>query len=385
MRCFTLFFLLFACTSAKAFERTTVFDANEANYALYRIPGIVVAPGGTILAYAEARKVGRSDWGHIDIVLKRSLDGGKTFGPMRIISHRPKDIERNPLAAKQKLGQDGEITCNNAVMIADEQANRTHLIYCIEYMRCFYRFSSDDGDTWSDPREVTNAFTPQQKEYPWKVLATGPGHGIRLDSGRLLIPAWLSTGEGGHAHRPSAVTSLYSDDGAKTWQTGAIITRHPELTNPSETICYQQADGRVVFNIRHEAKPNPARRAITDSPDGSQGWSQIRFDDALPEPVCMASVIRHGKPTERRILFANPYNMQDRARKNLTIQLSEDDGRTWAYRRVLEPGPSAYSDLAVNRDGTIFCFYEDSTKNNNPASTSRLTLARFTLDWVKAK
>jgi len=112
------------------------------------------------------------------------------------------------------------------------------------------------------------------------------------------------------------------------------------------------------------------------------------------EPVCMASLIRADAPGEAptgRLVFANPANLEKdfapasgpaRARKNLTVRLSEDDGRTWSHSRVLEPGPAGYSDLAVLPDGTILCLYECGVVDRM-YDDKYLRLARFGLDWVR--
>jgi len=242
--------------------------------------------------------------------------------------------------------------------------------------------SDDAGLTFSEPVEITATFDAFRPEYAWKVLATGPGHGIQLENGRLLIPVWLSTGTGGHAHRPSCVSTVYSDDHGKTWLRGEIVVGHPRLKNPSETVPIQLADGRVMLNIRHESTPR--FRAISISPDGASAWSEVRLDRALPEPVCMGSIIRLTKRSENDrncILFANPHNPEGRERQNLTVKLSYDEGETWPLAKVLEPLTSGYSDLAVAPNGTIFCFYEDGAMGNH-YQTKQLTLARFDFEWL---
>jgi len=365
-------------------EKTDLFEAGKGGYALYRIPGIVVTSKGTLLAYCEARKNERGDWGHIDILLRRSTDGGKTWDEPRKVATVEGKVERNPAAVKQGLGKDGEITLNNPVAIAD-RSGAVHFLYCVEYARCYALRSDDDGRTFSKPVDITPTFEKFRDEYPWQVCATGPAHGIQLKSGRLLVPVWLSTGTGGHAHRPSVVATIYSDDGGKTWQRGAIVANETEpLTNPSESVVVQRADGTVLINMRSESQER--RRAVAHSPDGATKWTKPTFDPQLPEPICMASIVRlTEKPAaaKNRILFANPHNPDSRERKNLTVKLSYDECRTWPVARTLEAGVSAYSDLAVGPDGTIYCFYERGAADGKSAFKSRtLCLARFNLEWL---
>jgi sialidase-1 len=365
-------------------EKQNLFEAAQGGYALYRIPGVVVTGRGTLLVYCEARKNAGGDWGHIDVLLRRSGDGGKTWSEPRNMAKRPADATRNPAAAAQKLGREGEITLNNPVAIADPRSGAVHFLYCVEYGRCFYMRSDDDGLTFSEPVEITSAFDKFRPEYDWKVLATGPGHGIALRNGRLLVPVWLSTATGGHAHRPSCASVLYSDDEGKTWERGQVVVAHSELGNPSETAAVELSDGRVMLNIRHESPSR--RRAVAESPNGATDYGPIRLDDALPEPVCMGSIARLATPDGGKpyILFANPHNPVDRARKNVTVKLSEDDGKTWPVARSLEPGPSGYSDLATSPDGTIWCFYERGGESpGNHYQLKYLCLAKFNLAWLR--
>lgn len=364
-------------------EKTDLFLAGKGGYAHCRIPGIVVTRQGTLLAYCEARKSTRGDWGTIDVLLRRSEDGGRTWSPAEKLVTPPPDAQPNPVSTAQGLAKPGEVTVNNPVAIVDHDTGVVHFLYCIEYARCFTMRSSDDGRTFSKPVEITEAFEAFRDDYDWKVLATGPGHGIRLASGRFLVPVWLSTGTGGHAHRPSVVATIFSDDRGGTWKRGDIVVAHPEPRNPSETAAVELADGRVMLNFRHES-PNRLRGVVT-GPDGATGWSEPRYDPALPEPVCMGSLARFSTspPGDRnRILFVNPHNPDDRERRNVTVKLSYDEGETWPVARSLEPGVSGYSDLAVGKDGTIYCFYERGTANGSQYNPASLCVARFDLGWL---
>jgi sialidase-1 len=356
-------------------ERTDLFTAGEGGYLMYRIPGIVVTAKGTLLAYCEARHV-KSDWGDIDLQYRRSTDGGKTWSAPAPLAQRPPDAKRNPAAVAKNRGSEGKITLNNPVMIAD-RSGAVHLLYCVEYERVFHARSDDDGKTFSPPTEITAAFNPLRKQYDWRVVATGPGHGIQLSTGRLLVPVWVSLGYAKNAHGPSRVTTVYSDDGGVSWQAGDFITPadDPVVGDANETVAVELSDGRVMVNMR---TPSPKRlRAVATSPDGATNWSPIHFDPALPEPTCFASILRLPRGG---ILFANPHNPTDKTRHNLTLKLSEDDGRTWPVSKVLEPGLSAYSDLATGPDGNIYCLFERGVDGEQYA---RLTLARFGIDWLR--
>jgi sialidase-1 len=354
-------------------EKQVVFEAGSGGYFTYRIPGLIVTDKGTLIAYCEGRRTSASDWGAIDLLYRRSADGGKTWSDPKKFDVGA-GFEKNPVAVNLKLGKFPDITINNPVMVADKGV--VHFLYCVEYMRCFYTRSEDDGKTFAPPIEITETFEALRPAYDWKVIATGPGHGIRLTkTGRLIVPVWLSTSEKG-GHRPSAVATIFSDDGGKTWTAGDLVVKHPDLTNPSETAAVELPDGQVMLNIRHESTPH--QRAISVSADGATKWSKPTFDAVLPEPICMGSLVRWDK----RILFSNPHNPDGRERKNVSVYASEDAGKTWKYRRAIEPGPSGYSDLAVGPDGWAYCLYEAGTQEGKSFQVKSLTLAKFNEAWL---
>lgn len=372
----TSLFLLFSSTTLPAEEpsldKTDLFHAGQGNYETFRVPGIVVTNKGTVITYCEARRGSKSDWADIEILLCRSTNGGRTWSP------------------PQRIADSGKDTVNNAVAIVDRDSDRIHFLYCLNYHQCFYIFSDDDGVTFSKPREITKSFEPFRKDYDWHVLATGPGHGIQLRNGRLLVPVWMST-ELKH-HRPSAVSVIYSDDHGKSWQAGDIVCEHPEpLINPSETVAVQLSDDRVLLNIRSENRVY--RRALSYSRDGATGWSPVEFHKTLYEPICMAGIVRLPKPfasNESTFVFTNPDSQNNpafhgknrfRHRENVTVRLSFDDCQTWPVSRVLEPGVSGYTDLAVGHDGTIFCVYERGGADG--FAFQRLSVARFNRAWIE--
>lgn len=373
-------------------SRTNLFTAGVGGYAVYRIPGILSTPGGAWLAWCEARRRTGSDWVQTDVLLRRSTDGGRSWSAPQVISATSAEIARNPVALATNLGRPEERTMHNPVMIAGRDGT-VHLVFCAEYNRAFYARSTDDGATFAPAREITATFETFRPQYDWKVLATGPGHSIQLRSGRLLIPVWLSTGSGGGGHRPSCIATIYSDDQGETWKAGAIIADHSEaLANPSEAVPVELADGRVLLNLRHETKNR--RRGIAFSSDGATGWSPVRFDEALFEPVCMAGLVRvpgHSRERQATLVFANPDSSQppttpgaagNASRRNLRIRLSADDGATWPIHRVLDAGLAGYSDLAVAADGTLLCLYESAALGGTAYNPGALTLARFDLDWL---
>lgn len=371
---------------AEALEKQTLWKAKEGGYRLYRIPGLIVTKAGTLLAYAEARRNTGSDWDTIDLVMRRSTDQGKTFSEQKVVAHTP-DFPRSPVAIEKKQGKPDDVTYDNPVAIADGSGN-VHFLFCRDYMRVFYTKSNDDGLTFSQPVEITSALDRYRPEYAWRVVALGPGHGIEMTTGRLVVPIWLSLGNGGNGHHPSVNSTIYSDDHGTTWQPGHIaVPDTTETPDPNETATVQLAKGPVMLNIRTASKKN--RRLVVTSKDGAHRWSRPRYQEDLPDPICFGALTRMStkKTADRnRILFANPDSLNradgkdspTKDRRNLTISMSYNEGKSWKLRKVLEPGPSAYSDLAVSDDGTIWCLYEMGEKS----AYEQITLAKFNLEWL---
>ena len=170
--------LLSAPLAAQPAAPLDLFEAKAGGYALYRIPGVVVTRRSTVIAYAEARRHAGSDWDDIDILLRRSIDRGRSFAPPSAAPHIP-GVERNPVANERKQGKTEWRTYHNPLAIASREG-RVHFLFCAEYMRVFYMRSDDDGRNFTTPVEITAALEPLRGRYPWRVVATGPGHGIEL-------------------------------------------------------------------------------------------------------------------------------------------------------------------------------------------------------------
>ncbi len=359
-------------------ELSSVFEAAELGYDQTRIPALVLSGEGTLVAFCEGRSA-PGDWSPIDIIARRSGDGGNTWGQVVVLAK----------------GQGGPIS--NATPIIDQNGT-LHVLYQENYDRCYIVQSIDDGLSWTDPRDITAAFEDFRPEYDWKVMAPGPGHGIQLRNGRLVVGVWLCEPAGvntpGGDHRPSCVATIYSDDHGGSWNRGEIIMRNTKgVLNPSESVVVELSDGRVMINSRSESTAH--RRLVAVSPDGAREWSEPRFDGALFEPVCMAGLLAaHDPATGKRVLlFSNPDSSHRpeemnrngyASRENGVIRISYDDGKTWPHSRVIDAGPFSYSDLAVAADGTVYCLYEAGVWGKPPFhANTHVALARFHLEWVK--
>jgi sialidase-1 len=365
-------------------------------YDLYHIPGLVVTDQGTVIAWCEARK-GKGDWSDIKILMRRSEDQGKTWSPPVSIAQVPDGVTKNAAALALPGVKPTDITINNPVMI-DGRDGVVHLLYCVEYARCFYQRSDDDGVTWSKATEITQTFESFRDQYDWKVIATGPNHGLNWGN-RLIVPVWLSLGTGEGAHRPSVVATIYSEDEGKSWKAGEIAIHSDEtFINPSESLLVPLdfGDG-LLLNARNESDAH--RRINVISENGISGWSKPQFDKDLVEPICNASLIGINEYIDSYSLyFCNPNNLdvsrgqaiagRPRARKNLTMMHASGYARSidelkWTKCRTIEESWSAYSDLAYTSDGTFLCFYGRSGEEH--FAGDRLTLARFNHAWLFQK
>jgi sialidase-1 len=234
--------------------------------------------------------------------------------------------------------------------------------------RVFELHSTDDGMTWSPPRELT----AQVKKAGWRWYATGPGNAIQLTrgshAGRLLVPA-NHTALNAQGRSISCSHVIFSDDHGRTWQIGGI---EDDQTNESTLV--ELADGSAVQNMRSYAGKH--LRAVAVSHDGGVSWSHVRLDSALVEPVCQASLLRWTWPDvvqKSRILFSNPASTN---RENLTIKLSYDESQSWPIAKTVSSGPAAYSCLTVLPEGMIGCLYECGSKT----AYERIVLARLTVN-----
>lgn len=349
-----------ACLFAAPPQRTDVYVAGTEGYHTFRIPAVIVTPKGTLLAFCEGRKTSRADHGDLDLVLKRSTDGGQTWSDLQIVYEE---------------GGTKKITIGNPCPVVDQSTGTIWLPFCRDNDDVLITKSTDDGQTWSEPIEITK----DVKKPEWSWYATGPGVGIQLlrgpHKGRLVIPCDHRVGEGrdkwntnGYAH------VFYSDDHGKSWRLGGVC-------GPGMDECQlvELANGDLMLNMR--SYRGKAHRGVSISRDAGRTWSEAIDDPTLIEPVCQASFLRYspagdGASGKNRLLFSNPAS--DKTRHRLTVRLSYDEGQTWPVSQILHVGPSAYSCLTVLPDGSIGCLYEGGEKH----AYEKLIFTRFALGWL---
>jgi sialidase-1 len=333
---------LAAAASAASPVSQDVFVGGRGGYLTYRIPALVRSQQGTLLAFGEGRKTGIADHGNIDLVLRRSTDGGRSWGALQVIE------------------AEGFQTWGNPAPMVDRETGRIWLLFTRNNLGVFVIYSDNEGWTWSAPREITAAVKPEG----WGWYATGPGHAIQLASGRLLVPC---------DHREGGVMSshvIYSDDHGQTWKLGGVLAPQTD-----ECMAVETADGRVYLTMRNML--GQKRRAYAVSDDGGQSFSEVKIEEQLVDSTCQASIIALAESGEPLLLFLNPASPK---RENMALRASRDNGLTWSAARTIFAGPSAYSDLAILPGPAVGVLYE----NGAGWPYSKITFTVLDREWINA-
>ena len=329
-----------------------VFFHGKEGYHTFRIPALIVTRDGTLLAICEGRKTSSADHGDVDLVLKRSNDGGKNWGPVELIYEE---------------GGDKKITIGNPCPVVIRETGEIWLPFTRDNDDVFVASSSDDGRTWSKPRKIT----ADVKKPNWNWYATGPGNAIQLErgkfKGRLVIPCDHRV-KGKPRREATRSHVFYSDDHGHSWKLGGVTDF---LMN--ECAVVELSDGTLMLNMRNYRRTG--RRAVSFSADGGMTWSPCRDDPTLVEPVCQASLISDENPDDGklRLLFSNPASTS--GRHHLTVRMSTDEGKTWPDSRLLYMDSAAYSCLAALPCGDVGILFERD-------GYQRITFSRFKPDWI---
>lgn len=344
-----------------AHETVSVFTAGQDGVHTYRIPGVIVSTKGTILAFCEARKLSIDDGSPTDVVLKRSFDGGRTWGPMQTLITGGIHYLRLP-------EPDVKVEAIMDPCPVVDRTDGTIWLNCTRYLNRkisanMFLKSTDDGATWSKPVEVKLGGN----------FSGGPGMGIQLRYDKAHKDRLVMPGRGRHDGDKVGSYAIYSDDHGETWHKGGLVPGN----RGGECQVVERLDGALVMNIR---SGHNGGRALAVSKDGGETWADAYDEPQLPEYGCQASILRYTDVAtggRNRILFSNPDTTQ-RDRVRMTVRLSYDDGKTWPVAKLLHPGPSAYSNLAITRDGTILCFYEGGDAHRR----EWIRVERFDLEWL---
>ncbi len=341
-------------------EFTNVFVAGADGVDTYRIPSMLLAPDDSLLVFCEARKVSDADASPTDMVLRRSMDGGRTWLPAQtLVAGVGDEALMNPCPVIDRVTGAVILVCTNAHKVRPGHNRHYQLV------------SEDNGVTWSAPVDIGDRVANYDDTfYP------GPGIGVQMATGRLVVPGYV--GEiNDESDEELYSCAMYSDDHGATWTMGAHVNA---LSDESQAV--ELADGRLMLNMR--GNMGMSCRGIAISGNGGEDWEPVRWDRALNECPCQASIVRYSLPSEgmSRLLFANPDNFGERfnvvERTKMTVRMSYDEGTTWPVKRLIHAGPASYSGLVRLPDGDIGILFEGGEKHRR----EWIRFARFSLAWL---
>lgn len=322
----------------------------DPNVQCYRIPAIVTAPNGDLIAAIDERVPGCGDlkWSKdINIVIRRSVDNGKTWSDVETVVDFP-------------YGQ----SASDPSMIVDRLTNEIFMFY--NYMDLdtekdiYYLHvtkSTDNGKTWSKPEDITSQIAKPEWHKDFKFITSG--RGIQTQSGKLLH-TMVNLNSGLHV--------FGSDDHGKSWY---FIDTPIQPADESKII--ELVDGTLMINARVN---KAGMRYVHTSKDDGKTWKTEPVPQ-LVDPGCNASIIRYTSVEDgykkNRLLFSNAKS--EKGRVNMTVRVSYDEGKTWTEGKTVYEGPSAYSSLTVMENGDIGLFFEQDEYTKNP-------FVSFSLEWL---
>ncbi|MFD4496320.1 RICIN domain-containing protein [Streptomyces sp. NPDC058486] len=352
-----------AVASGGTFTAQDIAVRGEEGFPQYRIPGLTTSTRGTVIAAYDGRPDMGDVPGNIAMVIRRSTDNGATWLPQQVVRSAP--------------APNG---FSDPSLVTDRETGRVFLFYAASVNRGYagstngtsdtdpdvlhadYSYSDDDGLTWTHRR-----ITSMIKTSSISGMFAASGQGIQLrqgpKAGRIIQQYTIRQNGGNYA------VSVYSDDHGANWSMGT-----PVGAGADENKTVELSDGTVMLNVR--AAPN---RLTARSTDQGVTYSPFTADTQLPDPANNGSVIRYAPdapasdPRSKWLLFSNTEDTG--IRRNLTVKMSCDDGKTWPVRRVVDAGSSGYSTLTTLADGRIGMLYEHD-------GYQQMGFAAFDLDWL---
>ena len=331
-------------------QKKDVFISGLDNHNIYRIPSLLVSQKGTLLAFSEGRA--GDDGSLTDLVVKRSFDNGLTWSPMQTVLKGHNEAWMNPCPVIDHSNGTMFLLCYHVFKSGENKHignpfNKSNSVMIVK--------SVDDGATWSEPVDITASVG---------LVCPGPGVGIQMKSGRIVIPCYTNE---------SYSQVIFSDDQGQSWRAGTTV-KMP--TNECQVV--ELVDGALMLNMRpYKTKKC---RYVAISRDGGLTWEKEYFDDTLIDSENQASIFRYTRKDEgfkkNCILFSNAAHAT--WRKLLTVRVSYDEGVTWPILEIITPGWAGYSCLTVLKDGTIGLLYETGESSYK----ERITFTRFNFEWL---
>jgi sialidase-1 len=343
-----------------------VFTSGADGYHSYRIPAIETAADGSLVAFAEARKHNLADPGFgkqdIDLVVKRSSDGGKTWSKMQMVE------------------DPGELwSAANPATVVDRTNGRLWVLYLrskperstrtaragTDDMQTLARHSDDHGVTWSEPIDLTEV-ARDMDDPQWRASVVGPGGMIQDRNGRLIAPVCKVA--------PAAVFTIYSDDHGATWQRGEMVPGD-DVGNEDQLV--ELADGRILIDVRQIRGPH---RQLATSRDGGHSWTRPRPGETVGPVACAIEryTLASAGDDRNRIVWTGP---KGPGRTNLVVRTSCDEGETFGAERQLSTEQAAYSDLTILQDNSVGVLWERGVERGYQF----ITFTRFNLEFLETE
>jgi sialidase-1 len=373
MKKINILLFIVSCLSINLFaqsKRVAVFDSGTEGHKSYRIPAIIGLPDKELLAFCEGRVHGAGDFGDINIVMKRSSDGGKTWNALQTIVDADSLQAGNPapvVDVDDPAYPKGRIflfynTGNNH----EGEVRKGHGL-----REVWYKTSTDNGTTWSDPVNITlQVHRPRQPEVnaaynfveDWRSYANTPGHAMQFQNGkykgRIFVAANHSAGDPQKQFMDYKAFGFYTDDHGKTFHIGADVN----LPGGNESMATELSNDKLMMNSRNQ-KGDVRARIISISSDGGASWDTTYFDKNLVDPVNQGSILTIGKKKGKNsIAFCNADDAK--RRDNLTLRISYDEGKTWSKNYRIDKSAegkndfTAYSDIVLISKKQIGVLYE---------------------------
>ena len=345
---------------------TLLFQPGDYNSTNYRIPGVITAKDGSIVAVTDKRKYNQGDLPEdIDIVCRRSIDDGHTWSEPYTIAQGTGYNHGFGDCVLAWTNDDNGLIAGFVGGVGLWNSTPSNPI------RSYIARSYDNGQTWTEPEDITdfifgsNCVVPEHRT--WRASFFGSGNGLITSTGRIMFVA---------AIRETTAQSLsnyavYSDDNGITWHVSGRASVSGDEAKVTELV-----DGRILMSIRHNGK-----RWYNISNDGGETWqsSTSTWND-ITAPACNGDMIRYTSVNQgfnkNRLLHSVPFGS---SRTDVSVYISYDEGETWPVRKCIVPYSSAYSSLCVLPDGTIGLYVEEEYPGNSGYST---VFYNFSLEWL---
>ncbi|WP_308368107.1 MULTISPECIES: sialidase family protein [unclassified Microbulbifer] len=382
-----------AANAGPAHSEKLLFDGgggerlNGITYHSFRIPSLVRTKENTLIAFVEGRASNNRDWGNINVLFKRSTDNGATWSALDEVVGAGPGTWGNPTAvADRQTGTIWVFMSWNPAGYSLGGKDGTTKITAWSHRKVYVSRSTDDGRTWSKPADMTAALKPRTRSNgaTWAWDAMGPGVGIQMSNGRLVIPA---------SHR-----NIYSDDNGATWKVQRIIDAstggYQEVTGEGSVV--ELMDGRLMRNDRAGGsvwERGKRRWVARGTIEG--GFDTYAPDSTLLDPRSQGSILRYNRDSPARIIFLNSASTVTRTK--MRVRISYDGGKTWPISRPLSDAPlpswrglgdgnwaeGGYSSMAKTADFAVGALIEVNENTHSSATSHRsIAFRKFNLPWI---